>query len=217
MTSILAVSDLHVGSTVAVCQKQVELDDGGTYQASPGQRWLFDRWLDMVEKVKQYQPTLILNGDLAEGDFKGRTYQLITRNKATVKRITAELLDPLLKVCGSRYVIRGTPAHAGKSAHMEESIADDIDATGPNPKINSWYYLPAKIDRVRIDVAHHTNAGGMPFTAASAADRTARRVIEGYIQSGEAVPDLILRSHVHVWSDSYDHYPVRAIHLSGSP
>ena len=39
-------SDLHAGSTVAICPPRVQLDDGGEYHASKAQRWLWERWKD---------------------------------------------------------------------------------------------------------------------------------------------------------------------------
>ena len=39
-------SDLHAGSTVALCPPKVQLDDGGKYEASKAQLWLWECWLD---------------------------------------------------------------------------------------------------------------------------------------------------------------------------
>ena len=213
MTTLLCISDTHIGSTVAVRKPEFELDDGDTTFASPGQRWLWDRLLEVANKAKKYKPILVLNGDIAEGDFKNRSYQMITRNKATIKSLAVDTLDPLCKIAKKIYVVRGTPAHVGKSAHLEEEIAKDFGAEGPSEKVYSHWYLPLMIDNIQVDIAHHTTAGGKPFSAASAANRTADRVMQEYLREREPLPHLVLRSHVHLWSDSYDLFPIRAIHL----
>ena len=85
-TAIIITSDQHIGSTVALCPPRVPLDDGGTYVASPGQRWLWQGWLEFIQYAKDlaqgYKPIAVFNGDLAELDTKRRTNQLINPNKA---------------------------------------------------------------------------------------------------------------------------------------
>jgi hypothetical protein len=82
MTSILILSDLHIGSTVALCKPSNQLDDGGTYLASTGQHWLHRCWEDMTERVwrnRRGDLYIVVNGDAVEGDLKRRSAQLISR------------------------------------------------------------------------------------------------------------------------------------------
>lgn len=64
MTTLLIVSDTHINSTVAICPSEVELDDGGSYRPSRGQRWLWAGGKKLTEHMQQYKGyTLIVNGD----------------------------------------------------------------------------------------------------------------------------------------------------------
>jgi hypothetical protein len=121
---------MHTNSTVGICPPVINLDDGGTYRSSPVQRWLWECWLDQVERVKRIDASrkvLILNGDLGELDTKRRSTQLISANKAVIQAMVTDTLAPLVDVVDDVIVIRGTMAHTGKGGWLEESIAADLD------------------------------------------------------------------------------------------
>ena len=86
--NLIAVSDLHINSSVAICPPRVQLDDGGTYHPSPGQRWLNECFADFQARVNELKgvKVLMLCGDMGELDVKRRSNQLITTNKATIQR-----------------------------------------------------------------------------------------------------------------------------------
>lgn len=215
MTTTLVISDLHANSTVAVCPPEFTLDDGDTHHNGDGQRWLWTHWQALYQHAeaaaKQDDLVLVLNGDIAEGDEKHRSRQLITRNRATIIRLAAELIDPLAKLAKATFVIRGTAAHAGKSGELEEAIANDLEAVGPHKGAHSWYQLPLELDGIRMDIAHKCTGGGLPWTCKTAALRLAAQAVFEYAQRGERLPHLVIRSHIHRMHDSYDAYPVRAL------
>ena len=115
--NLICVSDLHINSTVALSPPVVNLDDGGTYHASRGQRWLWECWLDFTERVTGLpgRKVLLINGDMGELDTKRRSNQLITVNKANIQRLVLDTLEPLVTAVDSLIVIRGTMAHTGKA------------------------------------------------------------------------------------------------------
>lgn len=208
------LGDAHVNSTVALCPPVVELDDGGTYHASPGQRWLWDCWQDVKERAEKYHPKLVLNGDLVEGDAKNRSYQIITRNRTNALAIAAEVYDVLAKVCSKVYVVRGTAAHVGKSANLDEAVGNDLGAEMPTRGVHSYWYLPLKVESVPLNIAHHApGLGGLPWTRHNAVLRLAAQTVFTTTEAGEKPPALVVRSHVHRWGDSYDAYATRALIL----
>lgn len=217
MTTTVIISDLHINSTVAICPPSVQLDDGGTYHPSPGQSWLrysFERFVETVKAKAWGDIYLIINGDLAEGDAKQRSLQTISRNPATIKTMAAEVLDPLAKLSADLFVIRGTPAHGGQSGNLEEGIADDLEAVKcPDTGASSWWGLLWEIDGVRMDIAHHPRGGtgARPFNVNSVADRLASDTVFEYANRGDRPPDLVIRSHLHRYLDSYQHFRTRAI------
>jgi hypothetical protein len=209
---LIIVSDLHIGSTVALCKPTVALDDGGSYNLSPCQWQLWHWWEDFISRVSLLDgtKTLVLNGDTIEGDSKRRSHQIITQNRSTLTRIAVETLEPLLSEVNKTYVVRGTEAHTDKSGSLEETIARDIGAVSET-EIKSHWFLLLDIDGIRVDIAHHTSMGGLPWTLNNAGNALAARTIMYYVTNGERVPDLVVRSHVHRWGDSFDAFPLRAI------
>lgn len=216
MKAIIVTGDWHVGSTVGLCPLAINLDDGGTYHASPGQRWLWRNWLDtwdwFTELSKGYERIAVLNGDLGEADAKRRSNQVITRNKATVLKMMIEVAAPLQLICDRIYINRGTEAHAGKSAELEEEFASDcLNAVQSPDGLYSWWHLRLNACGVRLDIAHHANMGSKPWTEANAANSLAVETLNWYARMDQKPPHVVLRSHVHRTADSFDNYATRAV------
>ena len=217
MTDIIAiVSDLHTNSTVGLCPPELALDDGGTYHASPGQRWLWDCWINFWDTVgdaarlNAADVTVIFTGDLLEGDAKHRSTQLITRNVATIMRLGAETIQPGVVLSKRCFFLRGTPAHSGKSAQYEEALAaDTIGAVPPHAGAFSWWYWVGEIGGVVFDIMHHGPMGRLPWSKTNSMNTLAVRIMLEY--AGMRVPDLAFRGHNHAWGDTFDNYPVRVI------
>ncbi len=213
-------SDTHCNSTVGLCAPGCYLDDGQLISLSKGQRWLWDCWIDLVERAKEIKKrnavVAFANGDLGEVDRKARSYQLFSGNKQTIKNISCASLEPLMSVVDAAYFIRGTSAHVGKSAYIEELIAADFENAIPfdrKKKIYSHWSILMDCERVGIDIAHHTTNGMVPWTAPNAANRLAAQSLFYSAENGLRIPDLVIRSHVHHWGDSYDAFKTRAIIL----
>lgn len=222
MATIVAIaSDLHCNSTLALCPPSFNLDDGGTYRASPQQKFLWRKWSEycatVAERRTGHRLAVILNGELADNNYHPTT-QLVTRNPADMMRLSAAVLKPLLATIQDGDLIlvtRGTEAHSGPSASLDEAIAQDIGATGPSPDIASHWRLRATLDGVRFDVAHHPPGGGgrLPWTRGTFANRLAAMTIFDSAEAGGRAPHLLIRGHVHRPDDSYDRYATRALVL----
>jgi hypothetical protein len=216
--TLLVLADLHMGASVALCRPVVGLDDGGSYHASAAQLFLWRSWENLLEQVtrkKVGELLLDLNGDIIEGDAKNRSIQLITRNKATLLRHAAEVLDPLVKMSAGLYFKRGTEAHSGNSGEWEEELALDLGAAQcPETNTASWWSMRYEVEGVRFDTAHHprSNGGGRPQNRFSMIDALASDTVFSYANDRrEEPPDLVIRSHIHTYKDSYDHFRTRAI------
>lgn len=213
-TLVIDASDHHTNSTVGLCPPVVHLDDGGTYHASRGQRWLWECWLDMWATIRRdysgWRIVYIIGGDVGELDTKRRSYQLISPNKATIQAMVSEAQAPALDLADAVYVIRGTPAHTGKSAWLEEATAQDITTNVRNKEAHSWYWLRATASGVRFDVGHHSSMGGIPWTAPNSANRLAFLAMNYYHENELPVPHVILRSHNHRYATSADNFKASA-------
>lgn len=216
-TCLVAASDLHIGSTVALCTARVSLDDGGYYTASKAQRWLWQCWRDAWQKVETLRGDaplwIVLNGDVMDGDHH-ESLQILPRSPEAQLALAADILDPVVQRTEHLFVVRGTAAHVGRSAWMEERLADDLGAEcDPATGNKSWWHLLLDCERVRFDFAHHATGGNLPWTLPNAANRLAARTLLEYAMSGDKPPQVVVRSHKHRYRNSGDNYPVQAIGL----
>ena len=128
--------------------------------------------------------------------------------------MVTETIEPLIDWTNSLYVIRGTAAHTGKSAWLEEAVGNDLGAINSTKDVFSHYHLRFMADRVPMDIAHHANMPALPWTEKNAANKVAALAIWRYLVDLKAQPPaLMFRSHNHRWSDSGDNYETRAICL----
>ena len=218
MTTILAVvGDTHINSSVGLSPLTINLDDGGTYRASKGQRWLWYNWLDywqsvtdLVTKHEGAKVWTVFNGDLVEGDGKNRSHQLITQNDTTVMSMALDAIRPALEASDRLFVVRGTAAHVGLSASLEEKVAIDIEAVKcKETDTYSWWKLLLDCDGVLFDITHHGNVGRLPWTKSNPLNVLASRLIMDY--AGYRLPQVAIRSHNHIYVETYNNFPVRVI------
>lgn len=224
MTVVLAcVSDVHAGSTLALCPPSIKLDDGGEYHASKAQRWLWQSWLEYWDRVKSVQHQhkaqlyTVFNGDLVEGDHH-QTSQILSRNpNAQAAVVNAAMAVPLGMKPDRIFIVRGTEAHVGSSASAEERIADGLRRDkrpiegDPETETASWWHLRLDVYKTRIDVTHHGRTGQREHTRASAAVLHAHDIFLAHAKHGDRHPDLALRAHYHKFNDSYDACPTRVV------
>ena len=219
MTVLLAaVGDTHIGSTVGLCTRRVALDDGGAYEASKSQRWLWSRWRAYWQRVAELktergaQVVALMNGDLCDRNRHGH-YQLWSINRASVKAAVLDCMQPLLDVADLVVVVRGTEAHTGESAEMEEWLAGDIGAV-PDEQAGtaSWWYWEATLGGYNVVAAHHPGTSSTrPWTQGGGANRRAAMLMaEYYGQRWQ--PNLGIFGHVHHNEDSFDNHPVRCVY-----
>jgi hypothetical protein len=211
-------SDHHAGSTVSLCPPSVDLDDGGSYQASRAQAWLWQCWRDFWDEAARVRDRLnanllcAYNGDLVEGDHHG-TSQIISRHPGIEQAVARRVLDvPQALAPDYSFVVRGTESHVGKSGKAEEALAAYLGAEGdPESGTNSWWHLRVERQGVPMDFAHHGRMGQRPWTKANATSMLAAQIFYEHAERGEKWPRLAFRSHYHQWQDSHLSHPVRVI------
>lgn len=216
---LAVVSDLHAGSTVGLCPASgVDLDDGGHYEPSKAQRWLWQCWRAYWDEVARERDAhradlyVVLNGDVIDGQHHGTT-QIVSGNldvQAAVARACLEV--PRALGVDRWFMVRGTEAHVGPSAQAEEALARWLGGERDRDTgTYSWWHLRLLVHDVLIDAAHHGRTGYRSWTRWNATQLLAADIALSHLQDRERPPDLAIRSHYHRYADSYNAQPVRVV------
>jgi len=213
--TLLAYGDAHSGSSVGLCPPNIKEDDGQKIKYSISQRWIWDNWLRMIEKAKSFNNDLISlsNGDSLEGNTNNKSYQVVTSNPVTLIKIGVESHGLVRRISKRMYMTRGTGFHSGKSGNLEELLATSLACEKTDEGMFSAYQWNLMVEGVTIEATHHTTMSGIPWMKEEAADKLAAKIMFANAKAGETPPDIVIRSHVHRWSDSYDKYKTRVIIL----
>lgn len=219
MVLLALTGDIHTNSTVAVCAPRVELDDGGVYVQNKQQKWLWARWLEFwktAEELKrkhECELVTLLNGELADDNYHSST-QLISKHKGDQARAALAVMEPVQQVSDRIFATRGSEAHSGLNASMDESLARAIGAEPDENGHHARWYFRGIIEGLRIDASHHPGTGhARPWTKGADANRLAQMVMSRYVERELSVPHLAIRGHNHKPSDSFDNHKTRAIIL----
>lgn len=219
---VLAISaDQHAGSTVGLMPYVVKTDDGNDFKANKAQRWLWRNWNNgYVARVKEISDkygvnyTAILNGDVIEGNHH-KNLQVVSHNETTQERIAEQALKPLLDDPRAErvYFLRGTYAHVGEQAQLEERVAENWKNTVKDGDNYSWRILHLDANGLRFNIAHHAPIGRLLWTRPNSLGKLAISAeIHGYRRYGRP-PDIVVRAHNHIYLDSGSLFPVRIIGL----
>jgi hypothetical protein len=224
MAVVIAVtSDLHCGGTTALCPPRIELDDGGAYEASRAQCWLWSLWGEFWEwaaRIRDREQAALWgewNGDITDGNHHGTTQILSGNPTAQAHVVDACMAVPLSLGLERLFFVRGTEAHVGTSAAYEERIARGMEKDGrpvvgdPDTGTASWWHLRAEVEGVPLDFAHHGRMGQRPWTRPNVTANLAAEIFYEHARDGVPHPHLAVRSHLHRYMDTYDQHPVRVV------
>lgn len=203
---VVPVGDLHVGSSVALCPKDgVRLEDGGMYLPNMSQKWLHERWQELVDQVKTFKRRrkhiiVIFLGEFIDGRHH-ETTQLLSQSPEIQATAAVETFLPMANLANELYVLRGTEAHSGKGAASDFSIGRELGAVrDPSTGQSAWYKLRLDVLGTHFDVAHHISAGGDDIRSYGNA---IRREMAAMLMERPHT-NIVLRGHVHKYSDTGD-------------
>ena len=224
---VAVISDMQVGSTVGLCPPRWQLHDGGTHRASPAQMIIYRQWVKSSERVRDLltegrgkkRLVLVLNGEPIDNHHHD-TPQIITRNATEQIDMAISLLDEWLGIVDYApkrgdciYLVRGTSAHE-KGEHIER-IGRDIDGVIPmrkdsSPLVKDGRYHFQKLRRTingqYFHITHHgMNRGSRAWTSENGINNACKSIYFSCLDSGSQIPNFIIRSHNHVWTEGgYD-------------
>lgn len=223
MILLAVTSDQHCVSTVGLAPPEgVAFDDGGRYEPSKPQHWLWENWLsfwaDAAALRREHKAKLInvYNGDATDGGTHHGTTQTISADPEVQSYVTNRVFSvpQALKPLKS-YMVRGTAVHVGgDSAPSETALARHLNCER-DPETESWatWHLRLTLYGKLFDFQHHGRAGVRPWTKQNALSALACQIWMEHQLVGEQAPDVAFRSHKHTYGDSGDAYPTRLIQL----
>jgi len=212
----LYFSDLHCGSIFGLLPPDYELPDPQsldlddteyqiikrTLSLNKGQAYLWEIWQDGWKWLPPKIDVGVLNGDGLHGpvEKKGRgIYSAINLRPSVQADILKAVLKPIRHRFHDFYILAGSEWHEGELGERLAELAksQEIDAC-PHPSgqyIDSQLFLD--VEGVTIDTTHELSYymiyRGTPLEREINFTRIEDALVEG-------APDLIVRSHVHVWA-----------------
>jgi hypothetical protein len=209
---VVVVSDLHTNSTVGLLPAHTILDDGLSVGLGKPQLWVYQKWTDFWDYVYDLKNQIgatvvtIANGELAD-NLQYRTTQLVTLNTADILSMVESVWTNAREITDHLIVTRGTAAHSGPSACLDELAAKALEAEPferhESRSIHSWWHFDGIIGGLNIQAAHHPQtAGRLPHTMQAAVMRQSFMIELQCTRSNRPIPDVAIRSHIHYAADS---------------
>jgi hypothetical protein len=218
---LAVVSDLHVNSRIALCHPEGVIHDNGQRELpSKAQVWLWERWLEFWDAVRAEAEgrdlIVAVNGDAVDG-FHHQTHEIHTLSETTQKRMAERVLEPVLALDPTLWMVRGTEAHVGSIAKYEEDLAQTLGAEKYSGRERwSSYHLRLRVCGNLFDFKHHGRAGYRPWTRPNALLLLAADLTYHCASlPPEDHPVIAFRAHTHVPGDSGDAHHVRVISTPG--
>lgn len=205
---VAVVSDLHIGSTVGLCPPDgIELEDGGLYQPSKVQGWIWDKWRAFWQQTYALAEGLplvvVVNGEFVDGNHHGTT-QIGTASPEMMRRAALAVFSAteIRKRATAMYATKGTAAHSQPGGQSDEAVAAALKCErDPETRQAAFYHLLLDVCGVRFDIAHHIGASTRPWTKGTNIRAEVLMAMEDGYWTGR-VPDVVVRSHVHNFADT---------------
>lgn len=198
--NIVTIADTHCGSSVGLAPPTVRLDDGHVVHIEGHSKFIWQCWgnfWDWVYDRLAGEPfVLVHNGDVVDNQHHG-TLQVISGNPALQKSVAVRVLEPHTKKAAAYYQIRGTPAHTGEQAHLEEDIAKTLGAKGESADTLSRYELWVQLGKEIIHFAHHIPTSSAHAYKSSPAMRLMAQAFADAGEWGLKPPTMMVRAHGH--------------------
>lgn len=238
-TVVAVISDMQVGSTVALCPPRWNLYEGGTFHASPAQNIIHRQWIHSAKQVNELltetrirkRLVLVLNGEPIDNHHHD-TPQIITKTPGEQIDMAITLLDEWMQLAGYEpkrgdcmYLVRGTSAHE-KGEHIEQ-IGRDLAGVVPYRKDSSkttkdgryhFQKLRRTVNGVQFDITHHGfSRGSRAHTTENAIYNTLKSMYFTGLDYGYESPDFVIRSHKHVFTYAWYHGRNKAMYGCQTP
>jgi predicted phosphodiesterase len=199
---ILIVSDLHVGSNVAIMPDEVFIEPSDKQreqriESNPLQKAIFNEWLEMLDTVGRVDACFDLGDNIEGANYKSRGFELWTSNLHQQCNTAADLLG-MVKT-NRYYGVQGSYYHVGENVSSDLAVLSSLE----HCKTEFGTDLAVNIEGVRIHLSHeigYTRSQASKLTALKNEMDAARRQ---FPKIGKF--HLICRGHRHEIQDVIDH------------
>lgn len=193
--TVVCLSDLHCGSSRALCPPDFTRFDGTNIRHNAEMKWVWERWLEFQSEIidtLQTGFTLILNGDLVEG-VHHHTRELISHEPGDHVACALEALAPIVAKAGPVYVVTGTEGHTQNSEH---SIARAISAQ-KNGNVSAFDRLDLVTNGTPWRAVHHMpTSGRISLYATQLSVQLAEAQMQA-VRVNKVPPRFVVAAHRH--------------------
>ena len=198
--SIVVVSDLHVGSALALCPAA---DDDPACPGHAVRDYLRSCWSSFWQwtwKVADpAESIVIVNGDLIEGKHHGAK-QLVLNGLPLQAKACARVLAKHLADVPHVYIVEGTETHTQDD---EEVVADMLKEEYALPVVkngSSFIHsrLKLSVNGLVHSFAHHIGTTTRPWLEANQLGMTLAAERLEALNAGETPTDVMIRAHRHI-------------------
>jgi hypothetical protein len=194
MKKILVVSDLHVGSNVAIMPEEVVIEPSDSEKAqkitaNSTQKLLFKKWQEMIDHVGRVDGCFVM-GDSCDGtNQKSRGFELWTTNMHQQVNTAADLLA-MIKT-NKYYGVQGSYYHVGENTSSDLAVIETL-----NSKVHGFGTdLKVELDNKIYHLAHDASFSSSPVSKATALQR--ELVSSKLYENQYGHIDMIVRGHRH--------------------
>ena len=195
---IFVLSDIHAGSTLALCPPGYVTVESQPISLNKWQEWLWQCWLkanDWMAGVANGSPyAVVLNGDLTEG-VHHRTTQIVSADMTDHVFIAKEILKNVADKADKIYVVKGTECHTHSG---EVSIGESLHAEiNPDTGKRAFDRLQLNACGVPCVFRHHIGTSvRMGLEATQLSINLVEEVAEA-VKNGETPPRVVCAAHRH--------------------
>lgn len=193
------VSDLHVGSTVALSPKKFLLPEGNYFKPNKLQRFINSFWDEFWKRRWALKiPTVICFGGEAIDANHHNTPQIWTDDETVMAAAASDVLSPVTKRASRCFWVGGTAAHSGGLSRWDRLVMEKLEV--PTLSASQVEYRDrAVISGVTFDLAHHgPSISKKVWLTENGVRAYAKNIILGCLAHRRSPPDVIIRGHVHV-------------------
>lgn len=203
--TVVCLSDSHAGHKLGLFNPESDLIDG-PYKPTASQEYLWDLQTNAVKFIKRFAGddpiTIIHCGDPCQGT-KYPT-ELVSTAPVDQKRIAVANWRPLLNLKNVQRVrcATSTEAHSMGESSTDHLIVDDLKNEYPGISFLVSHHGLVTIDGYTIDYAHHgPGPGSRVWLEGNVARYYLTSLILSSVMAETRVPDLVLRGHMHTYTD----------------